>query len=279
MRFYGDISKVDEEKRMVWGYASTEAVDGQGEVVSKGAVEAALEDYMQWANIREMHQLSAVGTTTEANVDDRGLYIAAHVIDDAAWAKIVGGVYKGFSIGGRALERDAANRKRITKMSLSEISLVDRPCNPEARFDVFKAEDAGDGATVTVKVEVDASAAVAAIEAARADLEKLVSADEPDAMKKLQDDAAAAMAEVLETLKRLEKAETARALPPVLESGVELRKGMGGVARLGGLLAELAYSIFDTEMESQMEGDNSPVPEKLRGAFRALVEAYKAMSD
>jgi HK97 family phage prohead protease len=142
MRFYGNLTKIDEERRMVWGYASTEAVDGHGEIVLKSAIEDALTDYMEFANIREMHQLSAVGTTEEASVDDRGLYIAAKVIDDTAWGKINSGVYKGFSIGGKVLTRDKEDKKIITKIALNEISLVDRPSNPEARFDVWKAAGA-----------------------------------------------------------------------------------------------------------------------------------------
>jgi HK97 family phage prohead protease len=255
MRFYGDIQKHDAETRMVWGYASTEAIDRQGEIVTNAAVEDALAEYMQFANIREMHQLSAVGTAQEVTVDDRGLYIAAHVVDDAAWAKVVAGVYKGFSIGGKVLKRDPDNRKRISKIRLSEISLVDRPANPESVFDVYKLADA----------EVADDETAGAVDA--------------DPIAKAQEDAAAVLSEVMETLGRIEKAEAARAVPAVLEQGIELRKGMSGVARLGGLLAELSYSIFDAELESQIEGDNSPVPEKLRGAFRALADAYKAMSD
>jgi len=53
---YAPIAKVDREERMVYGYASTEAVDSQGEVVRKEALAAALPDYMRFANVREMHQ-------------------------------------------------------------------------------------------------------------------------------------------------------------------------------------------------------------------------------
>ena len=40
MRFYWPIAKVDAEHRMVWGYASTEALDEQGEIVKREALEA-----------------------------------------------------------------------------------------------------------------------------------------------------------------------------------------------------------------------------------------------
>ena len=95
MRFYWPIAKVDAEQRMVWGYASTEALDEQGEIVKREALEAALGDYMRFANIREMHQPSAVGVAKEATIDDRGLYLAAKIVDDEAWEKVVQGVYQG----------------------------------------------------------------------------------------------------------------------------------------------------------------------------------------
>jgi HK97 family phage prohead protease len=138
MRFYWPIAKVDGEQHMVWGYASTEAEDDQGETVSREALAAALEDYMRFANIREMHQPSAVGVATEAAVDDKGLYLGARIVDSDAWEKVVQGVYKGFSIGGRVTARDPADRRLITALHLTEISVVDRPANPEAIFDCWK---------------------------------------------------------------------------------------------------------------------------------------------
>ena len=140
MRFYGTITKIDTDQRMVWGYASTEAEDGQGEVVKREALSAALADYMRFANIREMHRNSAVGIAKEAELDGKGLYLGAKIVDDDAWAKVVEGVYKGFSIGGKVTARDPADRNVITGVSLTEISVVDRPANPEAVFDCWKIE-------------------------------------------------------------------------------------------------------------------------------------------
>src|SRR5947208_11173488 len=138
MRFYWPIAKFDAEQRMVWGYASTEAADNQGESVKREALAAALDDYMRFANIREMHQPSAVGIAEEAAIDDKGLYIAARIVDGEAWEKVAACVYKGFSIGGKVTARDPADRSIITGLELSEISVVDRPANPEAVFDCWK---------------------------------------------------------------------------------------------------------------------------------------------
>ena len=140
MKLFAKITKIDEDQHMVFGYASTEALDSQGEVVKREALEAALPDYMRFANIREMHQPSAVGVATEAELDDKGLFLAAKIVDPTAWEKVSSGVYKGFSIGGQVVNRDKAQKHVITGVKLSEISLVDRPANPEAVFTMFKAD-------------------------------------------------------------------------------------------------------------------------------------------
>ncbi len=139
MKIYAEIRKIDEEARMVYGYAATEALDASGEIVTKQALEKALPDYMKFGNVREMHQPSAVGVTRAAGIDDKGLYIGAHIVDDVAWRKVRSGVYKGFSIGGRVESRDPERRAVITGLKLSEISLVDRPANPETVFDLWKS--------------------------------------------------------------------------------------------------------------------------------------------
>ena len=132
--------KFDDEQRMVWGYASTPRKDIQGERVTLDCIKEALPDYMEWANVREMHQKSAIGVTKTAQVDDKGLYIGTKIVDDAAWAKVKpdadgDAVYKGFSVGGQWIEKDGTD---ITKMRMVEISLVDRPANPDCRIDVIK---------------------------------------------------------------------------------------------------------------------------------------------
>ncbi|MCB0207715.1 MAG: hypothetical protein KDJ52_00205 [Anaerolineae bacterium] len=141
------IAKIDEEKRMVWGLASDETVDAEDEVTDYVATKAAVEEWREWANIREMHGASAVGVAQEIILDDetKSLWIGVKVVDDSAWQKVLDGVYKGFSIGGKALKKiseviDGRLVRRIIKYILIEISLVDRPANPSARFSLIKRE-------------------------------------------------------------------------------------------------------------------------------------------
>ena len=142
------ISKVDPEKRMVYGYASTPDLDSQGERVTLKAIEDSLEDYMRFANIREMHQPSAVGKTKSAEVDEKGLYIGAKVVDDVAWLKVKEGVYSGFSIGGEVVSKVD---DEIRALRLYEISLVDRPANPKALFEVWKMDRTHGGTKMNLK--------------------------------------------------------------------------------------------------------------------------------
>ena len=170
MEVFLPLEKVDREQRLVYGYASTEARDSQGEIVTRAAIEAALPAYMEYANIREMHQLSAVGVVKSAGLDDKGLLLEAKVVDDAAWEKVREGVYKGLSIGGRVTKRDALNKSIITGVDLTEISLVDRPANPEALIAAYKAAGAAD---VADRIAKAASIAKAGARNSKADLERI----------------------------------------------------------------------------------------------------------
>lgn len=148
MEMFANISKVDEEKRMVFGYATTDRVDSQNEIVDRDATANALEEYKEWRNVREMHQPSAVGVAPVLELTQKGLWVGAKVIDDSAWEKVKTGVYKGFSIGGKRLEHKVDVVKgneipvtRITKYRLNEISLVDRPANFDAKFQMVKRDN------------------------------------------------------------------------------------------------------------------------------------------
>jgi hypothetical protein len=133
--------KQDDGTIKVWGYASSEAVDADGDVIKATAMAAALPDYMKFGNIREMHQPLAAGVAIEAEVlNDGRTWLGAHVVDPTAVKKIETGVYKGFSIGGAATEYEPGTKNVITGLVLNEISLVDRPANPDAVFELWKAQ-------------------------------------------------------------------------------------------------------------------------------------------
>lgn len=177
--FFMPIAKLDRDRRTVSGYASTPTKDSDGEIVTLEAVKAALPDYMNWRNIREMHALKAVGTAEEANMDSRGLYLTAKIVDDNAWQKCVEGVYKGFSIGGRKL---AKTGDKITKLEMTEISVVDRPANPDCRINIAKrAKDSLDAEGYLVKAKEPLSPEAKALAKMAKVVEKLAKAGPPAA--------------------------------------------------------------------------------------------------
>lgn len=131
----------DDGTIKVYGVASSAAIDSDGEIITSNAMKAALPDYMKWANIRVMHSSTVAGVALDACVQDDGkTYLAAHIIDPHSVKMVQGGAYKGFSVGGRVTSRATDDLSVITGFELIEISLVDRPANPEAIFTMFKAD-------------------------------------------------------------------------------------------------------------------------------------------
>lgn len=146
MKLYADIEKIepqDDGTIRVWGIASSEAVDADGEVVAKDAIKTAIPDYLQWGAVREMHDpKKAAGTALDIAVQDDGkTRFGAVIVDSEAVKKVQAKVYKGFSIGGKVTARDPQDPKRITGIKLVEVSLVDRPANPESVLSFWKVEE------------------------------------------------------------------------------------------------------------------------------------------
>lgn len=141
---YGAFSKVEEQadgSLYVEGIASTESRDSQGEVILASAMRKALPDYLRFPALREMHKSLAAGRTLHAEVDDAGVTrIAAKVVDPVAISKVKERVYNGFSIGGAVKSRDLTDPTIIDGLDLTEISLVDRPANPDAVLELVKLD-------------------------------------------------------------------------------------------------------------------------------------------
>jgi len=149
--------KVDEEHRLIYGRATEEVPDRSREVFDYKTSKPYFEKWSSechkdsggksFGNLRAMHQPIAAGKLTSVDFVDaeKAIDVCAHVVDDAEWDKVMEGVYTGFSIGGRYVKRwddkvDGEAVKRFTA-DPAELSLVDRPCVPTAKFfDVVKAD-------------------------------------------------------------------------------------------------------------------------------------------
>src|SRR5579862_1501905 len=155
LRLFLPIGKIDEAKRIVYGTLTAEMPDRAGEIFDyasgKPAVQAWSDEISRATkgkskgNVRAMHDNIAAGKFTDIVFDDDKKRIegAAKIVDDDEWEKCREGVYSGFSIGGKYTKRwqdpDNPNLYRFTP-ELTEVSLVDSPCVPDATFEYIKAD-------------------------------------------------------------------------------------------------------------------------------------------
>lgn len=251
MKLYAAISKIEDQEDgtlKVWGYASSGAVDSDGETVTPEAMKAALPDYMKFGAVREMHQPLAAGTAIEANVEDDGrTFFGAHVVDPLAIKKVKTEVYKGFSIGGKVTERDTADKKIIKGLKLVEVSLVDRPANPEAVFTMYKAARTPEDDVNEIAELLDAGTVTPA------EMLALVKAAKNQELK--ADDATAKAAEA-----------------------DDLKKGLYDVADFACLLQCLSNFASGAQAEATYEGDDSPLPAALREWLNTGLGIFQAMA-
>jgi len=151
-----EIERVDKEARTVAGYCYRTADCGDGWDIPRDVMEAMTPGYLEWSNVREMHGKRAVGVS-RVEWDDIGCFMTAEIVDDEAWSKVEAGVYKGFSIGvkpSKAKKLDSGVMRVVTGKWF-ETSLVDRPADPETRFELCRAD--GDGDEVVEVEDTDAS--------------------------------------------------------------------------------------------------------------------------
>ncbi|MGD0144300.1 MAG: hypothetical protein ABSC92_14185 [Rhizomicrobium sp.] len=155
LNLFVPLTKVDVEKRLVYGTVAEEIADRSGEIMD---YETAKPEFAKWSadiakasdgksvgNLRSMHGSVAAGKLESIAFDDAAKRIEAcgKVIDDGEWNKVLEGVYTGFSMGGKYLRRwrdaEAPHLTRYTPQP-AEVSLVDNPCIPTATFEVVKAD-------------------------------------------------------------------------------------------------------------------------------------------
>lgn len=272
MRLYGAIEKVeplDDGTVRVHGIASAESVDDQGEVVKAEAIRNALPNYMKFPALREMHQLAAAGTTLEAEVGDDGVTrIVAHVVDPVAVAKVKNQVYRGFSIGGRVTQRASGSPKTITGLTLNEISLVDRPANPDAVFDCWKASDGATEAPFNAPFQLWACGEQSHTHLAKADAIKCleIRAAEPT----IEDSIDVTPNAALKALKldivpwNIESTIKATSRKEKTWDNETARKALWNIGQLACLTEALSEYCECLVLEAAVEGDNSPQPAKLK---------------
>lgn len=156
---YAAITKADEQPdgtMIVYGKATDETLDADLQIVDNAWMKSAMPDWMAaGGNIREQHSSIAAGVAKELEEKADGFYIRAHVVDPNSVLKVKHGVLKGFSIGvrgARVVRDEKAIGGRIVGGTVVEVSLVDRPANPNAKLMLAKADELGKLTAVTIEV-------------------------------------------------------------------------------------------------------------------------------
>lgn len=273
-KLYAEIAKMeaqDDGTVKVWGYASSEAVDSDGEVIAAEAMKAAIPDYMKFGAVREMHGSNAAGTAIEINVEDDGrTFFGAHIVDPVAVTKVKTGVYKGFSIGGSVTARDELNKSQITGLKLTEISLVDRPANPDAVFTCYKADKPKD--EEEADKDEDDEPADKADETPADDAEKADGDKKDDKEDDKKDEAEkSASVELSESEIAILKAVLAKAEKPKDDP---VAKSMWQVKSLADVLMSLKWLIND----AGYDGVDESVIAQIKESAGSLAESLKALT-
>ena len=154
---YAAIIKADKNEDgtlTVYGKATDDSIDMDNQICDATWLDRAMPEWMKsGGNIREQHSNIAAGVAKELETKADGHYISVLVVDPVSVKKVEAGVLKGFSIGiksPRVVRDTKAVNGRIIDGQIIEISLVDRPANPNAKLIMAKSVE---GESSLVQVE------------------------------------------------------------------------------------------------------------------------------
>jgi hypothetical protein len=132
----------------VYGKATDDSLDIDQQICDADWLDRAMPHWFKTGgNIREQHSNIAAGVAKEYEVKSDGHYITALVVDPVSARKVETGVLKGFSIGiknPRVIRDNKAANGRITDGQIVEVSLVDRPANPNCQLVLAKSASGDD---------------------------------------------------------------------------------------------------------------------------------------
>ena len=141
--------KNDDGTLMVYGKATDDSLDIDQQICDPIWLDTAMPEWFKsGGNIREQHSSIAAGVAKEYEKKADGHYIHALVVDPISVKKVDTGVLKGFSIGiksPRVIRDTKAANGRIVDGQIVEVSLVDRPANPNCQLVLAKSVEGESG--------------------------------------------------------------------------------------------------------------------------------------
>jgi hypothetical protein len=145
---YFSIEKADRNAdgtMTVYGKATDDSIDIDQQICDGDWLKRAMPAWFKsGGNIREQHSQIAAGVAKEYEAKADGHYIGVLVVDPVSVKKVDAGVLKGFSVGiknPRVVRDSKAANGRIIDGQIVEISLVDRPANPNCQLVLAKSVD------------------------------------------------------------------------------------------------------------------------------------------
>jgi len=257
MKVFAQLTKVDEEQRLIFARAAQETPDRSGEILD---YETSKPLFQKWSNeqaeasggksygnLRAMHGSGVAGILAEPIIFDdaeRALDVVVKVVDDADWKKVLAGAYTGLSIGGSYAKRWKDGDLTRYTAAPAEISLVDRPCIPTAKFfDVRKA----DGSLSKMEfANMTENAAEVQVKGEASDVERLGELLNKNALS------------VADAIERLEKSLADA------EPAEELKKSLFDVAKLAEIVQAIKYMADKAAYEANQEPDDSGIADRLQ---------------
>jgi hypothetical protein len=148
---YAAITKAEKQAdgtMLVSGPVSTSGLDRDQQRCNPAWLDAAVPQWFgEGGNIREQHSHIAAGKALEYWKAEGGQHmVQARVVDPGSVAKVEHSVLTGFSIGiknARVVKSAGAPGGEIVDGKIIEVSLVDRPSNPECLLVLAKSDEAG----------------------------------------------------------------------------------------------------------------------------------------
>lgn len=123
VRLYSDITKIDAEQRLVYGWASVYSqagqpvIDKQGDRISEAEVVKMAHRFISEARVaKALHTSPQIGVVVESlvltdaiqkalgiDLGQSGWFVGMRVDDDAAWERVKSGELRTLSIGGKGI--------------------------------------------------------------------------------------------------------------------------------------------------------------------------------
>ena len=183
--FGGEFYKLESENEfLIYGPASVEVLDSQGDIIKIDAIREALPKLLKRARLTVDHKDQIVGEIIESYTkadstyktevrkptpdelnkfsqltdDKEALFVLGRIWNDTRYCgeirnAIMSGKYKSYSISGNVVEarpctKDEFCDRLVSKLDLSAVTICQKGANPAAQFDILK-----EGNTMTEEVK------------------------------------------------------------------------------------------------------------------------------